>query len=91
MNLETFDEVDFLPSQKQSYKTTLNQENFEDTNDIEAINKPVDLSNDIYVNQLLADAGAPANPDAEVFDPIEAEINYKYKPSMKFEKIVDPR
>lgn len=66
-------------------------ENFEDTNDIEPINKPIDLSNDIYVNQLMADAGTPINPDAEVFDPIDAEINYKYRPSAKFEKMVHPR
>lgn len=29
---------------------------------------PVDLSNDIAVNQMLADQGAEVNPDAEVFD-----------------------
>lgn len=29
---------------------------------------PVDLSNDIAVNEMLADQGAPFNPDAEVFD-----------------------
>lgn len=83
MNLETFDEVDFVPPQN---------ENFEDTNDIEAVGKPVDLTNDIYVNQLMADAGAPINPDAEVFDPIDAEIKQKYDPKrMQFEKLVEPR
>lgn len=61
-----------------------------DTNDIEQDAKPIDLSNDIYVNQLLSDAGAPINPDAEVFDPIDAEINNKYIQS-KFEKLVEPR
>lgn len=29
---------------------------------------PVDLSNDIAINQMLADQGAIHNPDAEVFD-----------------------
>lgn len=29
---------------------------------------PVDLSNDIAINQMLADQGASHNPDAEVFD-----------------------
>lgn len=29
---------------------------------------PVDLSNDIAVNEMLADQGAAFNPDAEVFD-----------------------
>lgn len=84
MNLETFDEVDLVPAKN---------ENFEETNDIDgAIGKPVDLTNDIYVNQLMADAGAPINPDAEVFDPIDAEIKQKYDPNrMRFEKLVDPR
>lgn len=86
MNLETFDEVDFVPLQNH-----MNPENFEDTNDIEPVGKPVDLTRDIYVNQLMADAGAPINPDAEVFDPIDAEIRQKYNPNMKFEKLVDPR
>lgn len=31
-------------------------------------NFPVDLSNDIAVNQMLADQGAPFNPDAEIFN-----------------------
>lgn len=79
--------MDFRPAQK----LTSNAETFEDTNDIESVNKPVDLSNDIYVNQLMADAGAPINPDAEVFDPIDAEVGYKYRPNARFEKLVDPR
>lgn len=29
---------------------------------------PVDLSNDILVNQMMADQGAPVNPDAEIFN-----------------------
>lgn len=29
---------------------------------------PVDLSNDIAINQMLSDQGAIHNPDAEVFD-----------------------
>lgn len=28
---------------------------------------PVDLSNDIAINQMLLDQGAPFNPDAEIF------------------------
>lgn len=31
-------------------------------------NFPIDLSNDIAVNQMLADQGAPYNPDAEIFN-----------------------
>lgn len=84
--------MDFQPSQKLSYPVPPNFENFEDANDIERISKPIDLSNDIYVNQVMADAGAPANPDAEIFDPIDAEIGQKYRTNKaQFEKIVDPR
>lgn len=36
---------------------------------------PIDLSNDIAVNQMLADQGAPFNPDAEVFDVNEFNKN----------------
>ena len=46
-------------------------ESFEDNNNqnLNAYeNFDIDLSNDIAVNQLLADQGAPINPDAEVFD-----------------------
>lgn len=75
-----------MDSQKLSYPGS-----FEDTNDIEPINKPIDLRNDIYVNQLLADAGAPINPDAEIFDPIDAELDNKYRPTATFEKLVNPR
>lgn len=38
-------------------------------------NVPVDLSNDIAVNQMLADEGAPADPDAEVFKVNEYEFD----------------
>lgn len=38
-------------------------------NEIDEVEQfPVDLSNDIAVNQMLADQGAPFNPDAEIFD-----------------------
>lgn len=36
---------------------------------------PIDLSNDISVNQMLADQGAPVNPDAEIFDIHEYNMN----------------
>lgn len=36
---------------------------------------PIDLSNDISVNQMLADQGAPINPDAEIFDIHEYNID----------------
>lgn len=40
---------------------------------------PVDLSNDIDVNQMLADQGAPTNPDAEVFAPETFSYNQMIK------------
>lgn len=40
--------------------------------------KPVvDLSNDIIVNQYMADAGAPFNPDAEILDDIDLQLTKK--------------
>lgn len=36
---------------------------------------PIDLSNDIAVNQMLADQGAAVDPDAEVFDIHEYNID----------------
>lgn len=67
-------------------------ESFENNN-IEnvPVQKPVDLSRDIYVNQLMADAGAPIDPDAEVFDPVEAQIGDKYSPYSKFDRTFYPR
>lgn len=40
-------------------------------------NFPVDLSNDIAVNQMLADQGAPFNPDAEIFNVHEYDAGRK--------------
>lgn len=39
---------------------------------------PVDLSRDIYVNEIMANRGVPPNPDAEVFNiPIVQERSAK--------------
>lgn len=35
-----------------------------------------DLSRDIYVNSILANSGAPINPDAVVFSPVELNVPY---------------
>lgn len=39
--------------------------------------KVIDLSNDILVNQYMADSGAPINPDAEFLDDIDMELQKK--------------
>lgn len=43
---------------------------------------PIDLSRDTYVNEILAQSGAPTNPDAEVFDvnsvPIQSSNKFHY-------------
>lgn len=64
-------------------------ENVED-NSIDSAPRQVlhDLSNDIYVNQLMADAGAPTNPDAEVFEVVHGNVPSKFNPQAKTEKIV---
>jgi len=62
-------------------------ESIED-NSIDAAPQPIrDLSNDIYVNQLMADAGAPTNSDAEVFDVIDGHMSSQYYPAVKPERI----
>lgn len=48
------------------YEVAANENN--NDSDEETIMVPVDLSNDIAINQMLADQGAVHNPDAEVFD-----------------------
>lgn len=48
------------------YAVAANENN--DDSDKETLMVPVDLSNDIAINQMLADQGAIHNPDAEVFD-----------------------
>lgn len=37
--------------------------------------KPISLSNDIAINQMLADEGAEYDPDAEIFDIHQYELN----------------
>lgn len=41
---------------------------------------PIDLSNDIAINQMLADQGAAENPDAEVFDIHEYNFDRQQSP-----------
>lgn len=83
--------MDALPSEKLVVNAPESQSpaSFEN-NDIETLSneRPIDISRDIYVNQLMADAGAPVNPDAEIFDPIDSQISRKYRPNSKFERMV---
>lgn len=67
--LETFDEVDrYIPEMYTSDSKFGNLV----SNDIEIVEEPTrTLHHDIYVNKLMADAGAPFNPDAEVLDIVD--------------------
>lgn len=49
---------------------------------------PVDLSNDIAINQMLLDQGAPFNPDAEIFsiDELDQQQQLEQRP-MRFTDI----
>lgn len=60
-----------------NYDVSFNNDNDDKTVlDVYDVNNvPVDLSNDVAVNQMLADEGAPADPDAEVFNVNEYEFN----------------
>lgn len=55
---------------------TMDEENVDDYIDnIERGNEKIyDLTNDIKVNDYMADAGAPINPDAELLDDIDLEL-----------------
>ncbi|KAJ8922624.1 hypothetical protein NQ315_007656 [Exocentrus adspersus] len=74
-NIESFDEVDDSPYQKFKYSTDLEAgkveiddiKPFEDNSitSEEYHPMPIDLSGDIRVNQIMAQSGAPLNPDAE--------------------------
>lgn len=95
-NIETFDEIDNNPFQKFKYSTNLQPE----WNEIESIEPfednsitpneyrpmPIDLSGDIRVNQILADSGAPLNPDAEFIYDIREPQNVR-----QTDRFVNPR
>lgn len=74
-NIETFDDADLVPPFKQVVQRNADWDNLRsvetiEDNSIDVFPQPIyDLSNDIRVNQLLADSGAKPNPDAEIFDP----------------------
>lgn len=52
-------------------------ESAENLQNVEAIQNYKDLSNDILVNQYMADAGHPVNPDAEILDDVEYQLQKK--------------
>lgn len=58
-----------------------------ETNDVNS-NFGYDLSNDIYVNQMLADANAPTNPDAELIDVDLINSQVQSQQSYKNDKII---
>ncbi|XP_017773767.1 PREDICTED: uncharacterized protein LOC108560641 [Nicrophorus vespilloides] len=77
-HIETFDEVDSLPSKKNidgewddAQWNDIDQYQNVLSNDIESVDNVNqnfrDLSNDIDVNEILANNNAPINPDAEYF------------------------
>ncbi|RZC36535.1 uncharacterized protein BDFB_013910, partial [Asbolus verrucosus] len=95
-NIETFGEPDAsLPHQKISDRS-INWDNIETFDDVEDNSVefmfPVrDLSRDTYVNDLMADAGAPINPDAEVFSDVEYNFPYATGRRQPFERMMYPR
>lgn len=62
------------------------------SNDIEIVQEPTrTLHRDTYVNKLMADAGAPFDPDAEIFDITDSRpvsLNLQYKNPEYYQKIV---
>ncbi|KAF5280010.1 hypothetical protein FQA39_LY05391 [Lamprigera yunnana] len=82
-SLETFDEVDTTNTHR--IRPVERYDNWHYTRPVESIEDnsvtgdfvppPPDLSNDIRVNQLLFDSGAPINPEAEVFDVTNTQLH----------------
>jgi hypothetical protein len=60
-------------------------------NSVDLVYPPPNLSRDTYVNDLMADAGVPPNPDAEVFSNVEYYGPRGPGRRRPFEKIMFPR
>lgn len=60
-----------VDDQQNTYYEVKNNEN--DSDEVEEVT--YNLANDIAINQMLADQGASYNPDAEVFDITQFEMN----------------
>lgn len=58
-----------------SDETNTNDDTIESFDIDDAEHVPVDLTNDIAINQMLADEGAAVNPDAEIFDIHQYHVN----------------
>lgn len=80
-DVEVFDEVDAAGTSHTTHIRsnghwgyTKPLESIEDNSINSELIPPPDLSNDIYINQLLSDSGAPTNPDAEVFEVLNGQM-----------------
>ncbi|KAF5292528.1 hypothetical protein FQR65_LT01674 [Abscondita terminalis] len=76
-DIEAFDEVDAAGTHhagNRHWTYTKPLENVEDNSINSELVPPPDLSNDIYVNQLLMNSGAPTNSDAEVFEVLNGQL-----------------
>lgn len=65
-------ELDSGDAQKNTYYE-VNEENNDSNEDREQVTH--DLTNDIAINEMLADQGAAYNPDAEIFDINQFELS----------------
>lgn len=77
-NFEPFSELNegyVATSNEQNNDASDNKNNNQHKLKLDNNNVPVDLSNDIAVNQMLADQGAPLNPDAEIFNVNEYDFD----------------
>lgn len=68
-------EIEKLVKLETNWKNLESFDSYED-NSLNNYNPTYDLSRDTYVNTLLANAGAPINPDAVVFSPVELSVPY---------------
>lgn len=92
-------ELDDNNDKKNTYYQVNNANSDEEIEDFETVTH--DLSDDIAINQMLADQSAPHNPDAEVFDihqfdvskvathedkPSSEQESFDYQPYQHFDK-----
>jgi hypothetical protein len=88
---------DSLENTHQQHQQYMNSHNFdfENSNNNHHMNEhynpePIDLSNDIAINQMLADQGAPHNPDAEFISQLPPQQYQRFEAMPVWQKPVNP-
>lgn len=82
-------ELENVDNKKNTYYQVNNENSSEELENENIETVTYDLTDDIAINQMLADQGAPHNPDAEVFDISQFDVSkiasHENKPSQEQE------